>query len=87
MDFCCWMKQQEVDVVLTYNGEAFDRPMLQLRVEKFGIPFDYFNKDKFPGFDGAVDVREAKRRNLFGLKDALGPRKWNLGDTARFGIL
>lgn len=82
MDFCCWMKQQEVDVVLTYNGEAFDRPMLQLRVEKFGIPFDYFNKDKFPGFDGAVDVREAKRRNLFGLKDALGPRKWNLGDTA-----
>ena len=27
MDFCAWMSNQEVDCVLTYNGEAFDRPL------------------------------------------------------------
>ena len=35
MDFCEWMAQQEVDVVLTYNGEAFDRPMeIEAEIEK-----------------------------------------------------
>ena len=78
MDFCEWMAQQEVDVVLTYNGEAFDRPMLNCRCEALHIPFDYFNKDKFPGIDGYYDcIFLAKKQNLFGLKDKLG-RKWKL---------
>lgn len=77
-DFCEWMAQQEVDVVLTYNGEAFDRPMLNHRLEVLKIPFDYFNKEKFPGIDGYYDcIYEAKKQNLFGLKDKLG-RKWKL---------
>lgn len=77
-DFCCWLKQNEVDCVLTYNGEAFDRRMLQCRVEKLRIPFDYFNQEKFPGIDGYYDcVFPAKKQNLFGLKDKLG-RKWRL---------
>ena len=78
MDFCEWMAQQEVDVVLTYNGEAFDRPMLNERCKALHIPFDYFNKDKFPGIDGYYDcIYLAKKQNLFGLKDKLG-RKWKL---------
>ena len=77
-DFCCWMKQQEVDCVLTYTGEAFDRPMLNERCKTLKIPFDYFNKDKFPGIDGYYDcIYYAKKQNLFGLKDKLG-RKWKL---------
>ena len=75
-DFCEWMKQNEVDVVLTYNGEAFDRPMLQCRVKELKIPFDYFDKDKFPGFDAKELVFTAKKKGLFGL-DELG-RKWKL---------
>lgn len=75
-DFCEWMKQNEVDVVLTYNGEAFDRPMLQCRVNELKIPFDYFDKDKFPGFDAKELVFAAKKKGLFGL-DELG-RKWKL---------
>lgn len=78
MDFCEWMKQQEVDVVLTYNGEAFDRPMLNERCKALNIPYDYFNKENFPGIDGYYDcVIHAKKQNLYGLKDALG-RKWKL---------
>lgn len=72
------MAQQKVDVVLTYNGEAFDRPMLNERCKALHIPFDYFNKDKFPGIDGYYDcIYLAKKQNLFGLKDKLG-RKWKL---------
>jgi len=78
MDFCEWMAQQEVDVVLTYNGEAFDRPMLKCRCDALYIPFSYFDKDKFPGIDGYYDcINIAKKQNLFGLKDKLG-RKWKL---------
>ena len=78
MDFCEWMSQQEVDCVLTYNGEAFDRPMLNERCRVLNIPFDYFNKDKFPGIDGYYDcIYFAKKQNLFGLKDKLG-NKWRL---------
>ena len=78
IDFCCWMKQQEVDVVLTYNGEAFDRPMLNERCKVLKIPYNYFNKEIFPGIDGYYDcVAIAKKQNLFGLKDKLG-RKWRL---------
>lgn len=78
MDFCEWMSQQEVDCVLTYNGEAFDRPMLNERCRVLNIPFDYFNKDKFPGIDGYYDcIYYAKKQNLFGLKDKLG-KKWRL---------
>lgn len=77
-DFCVWMKNQEVDCVLTYNGEAFDRRMLNKRCEVLNIPYDFFNKEKFPGIDGYYNcVLEAKHQNLFGLKDKLG-RKWKL---------
>ena len=78
MDFCCWMKQQEVDCVLTYNGEAFDRRMLNERCKVLKIPYDFFDKEKFPGIDGYYDcIYDAKKQNLFGLKDKLG-RKWKL---------
>lgn len=77
-DFCVWMKQQEVDCVLTYNGEAFDRPMLNERCKVLGINYDFFNKEKFPGIDGYYDcVQYAKKQNMWGLKDKLG-RKWKL---------
>ena len=78
LDFCVWMKQQEVDCVLTYNGEAFDRRMLNERCKVLKIPYDFFDKEKFPGIDGYYDcVQYAKKQNLFGLKDKLG-RKWKL---------
>ena len=77
-DFCVWMMNQEVDVVLTYNGEAFDKPMLNERCKHLDIPYDFFNKDKFPGIDGYYDcVFLAKKQNMYGLKDALG-RRWKL---------
>lgn len=77
-DFCVWMKTNQVDVVLTYNGEAFDRPMLNTRCKALGIKYEYFEKDKFPGIDGYYDcVILAKRQNLWGLKEKLG-RKWKL---------
>lgn len=81
-DFCVWMKQHDVDVCLTYNGEAFDRRMLNHRCELLGINYDYFNKDKFPGIDGYYDcILDAKRANMWGLKDKLG-RKWKLSLVA-----
>ena len=77
-DFCVWMKNQEVDCVLTYNGEAFDRPMLNQRCKVLNINYDFFNKEKFPGIDGYYDcIQYAKKQNLWGLKDKLG-RKWKL---------
>lgn len=75
-DFCVWMKSWEVDAVLTYNGEAFDRPMLNCRIGYFKIPVDYFDVTKFPGIDAKTDVMAAKKKKLFGL-DELG-RKWKL---------
>ena len=72
-DFCVWMKNHDVDMVLTYNGEAFDRRMLNCRCETLKINYDFFNKDKFPGVDGYYDcVQYAKKQNLWGLKDKLG---------------
>ena len=76
------MKQHDVDVCLTYNGEAFDRRMLNHRCEILGINYDYFNKDKFTGIDGYYDcILDAKRANMWGLKDKLG-RKWKLSLVA-----
>lgn len=75
-DFCSWMLGNEVDLMLTYNGDTFDRPLLNCRCQKLGINFDYFDKDKFPGEDAKVDVFAARKLNLFNLKD-LG-RKWKL---------
>ena len=81
-DCCAWMKNNEVDVVLTYNGEAFDRPMLNQRCKTLGINYNYFEKENFPGIDGYYDcVFKAKKQNLFGLKDKLG-RKWRLSLVA-----
>lgn len=76
-DFCAWMHNWHVDMILTYNGEAFDRRMLNCRCEVLGIKTDYFDVEKFPGIDAHVRcVNPAKKANLFGLK-AIG-RKWNL---------
>lgn len=81
-DFCVWLKTNQVDCVLTYNGEAFDRRMLNQRCQVLRVPFDYFNKDKFPGIDGYYNcVIDAKRQNYMGLKDKLG-RKWKLSLVA-----
>lgn len=81
-DFCVWMKTQEVDMVLTYNGEAFDRRVLNHRCQILGVNYDYFNKEKFPGIDGYYDcVKIAKDKNMWGLKDKLG-RKWKLSLVA-----
>lgn len=77
LDFCAWMYNWHVDTILTYNGEAFDRRMLNKRCETLHINTDYFNIDKFPGVDVHVrSVEPAKKANLFGLKE-LG-RKWKL---------
>ena len=81
-DFCGWMAGYQVDAVLTYNGEAFDRPMLNERCKHLKIDYDFFSKEKFPGIDGYYDcVIYAKRANLWGLKDFLG-RKWRLSLVA-----
>lgn len=77
-DFCVWLKNHDVDCILTYNGEAFDRRMLDARCKTLGIPFNYFEKENFPGIDGYYDcIKDAKTVNYKGLKDALG-RKWKL---------
>ena len=76
-DFCAWLHNWNVDLILTYNGEAFDRRVLNNRCEVLGVKTDYFNAQKFPGVDVHMhDVHPAKKQNLFGLKE-IG-RKWNL---------
>lgn len=81
-DFCVWLKNHDVDCILTYNGEAFDRRMLDNRCKILGIPFHYFERENFPGIDGYYDcIIDAKRQNYMGLKDKLG-RKWRLSLVA-----
>ena len=80
-DFILWMKDNEVDCILTYNGEVFDRPMLKKRCEYFNLPTDYFDKEKVRGLDGKDYVMQARKENLYGLKDALG-RGWKLSKVA-----
>lgn len=81
-DFCVWLKNHDVDCILTYNGEAFDRRMLDARCKTLGIPFHYFERENFPGIDGYYDcVIDAKHQNYMGLKDKLG-RKWRLSLVA-----
>lgn len=80
-DFCLWMQNLGADVVLTYNGEAFDRPMLNCRCKACGVNFNYFEKDNFPGLDGHSCVTKAKRMNYKQMKDKLG-RKWRLSLVA-----
>lgn len=83
-DFCLWLKDNKVDCIITYNGESFDRPLLNERCKILDIPVDYFDKEKFPGIDGYYDcVLDAKRENYQGLKIALG-RKWNLSAVSQF---
>ena len=82
-DFCVWLKNHNVDCILTYNGEAFDRRMLDARCKTLGIPYHYFEKENFPGIDGYYDcVIDAKRQNYLGLGDKLG-RKWKLSLVAQ----
>ena len=77
-----WLKNHDVDCILTYNGEAFDRRMLDARCKTLGVPFHYFERENFPGIDGYYDcVIDAKRQNYMGLKDKLG-RKWKLSLVA-----
>ena len=57
------MKQQEVDCVLTYNGEAFDRRMLNARCEKLGIHYDYFNTGRMCN-KYSLQINEAILRKL-----------------------
>ena len=75
-DFCVWLKSWDVDALLTYNGNAFDRPMLNCRCKKMDINFPYFDRDNFPGIDAKDIVQKAKKQCLFKL-DELG-RKWKL---------
>lgn len=80
--FVAWMIGNGVDCLLTYNGKAFDVPMLNCRCEKMHLSqIQDFNKDSdkaLPHIDGYYDcVYPAKKANLFGLKDKLG-RKWKL---------
>ena len=75
-DFCAWMQNWNCDMILTYNGETFDRPMLNLRCQLFKIDTPYFDKDKYGVDVYARDVKDAKKKDLFGLK-SLG-RKWKL---------
>lgn len=83
-DFCVWLKNHNVDCILTYNGEAFDRRMLDARCKTLGIPYHYFEKENFPGIDGYYDcIIDAKRQNYLGLGDKLG-RKWKLSLVAQY---
>lgn len=76
-DFCAWMHNWNVDMILTYNGEAFDRRMLNQRCKVLNIKTDYFDIEKFPGIDVHIrDVNPAKKQKLFGL-EAL-EKKWRL---------
>lgn len=80
--FVSWMIGNDVDCLLTYNGKAFDVPMLNCRCEKLGLhQIQEFNKDSdqaLPHIDGWHDcVYPAKQANLFDLKTKLG-RRWKL---------
>lgn len=81
-EFCAWMTANEVDLIITYNGEVFDRPMLNERCRVLGIDTPFFDKTRFHGIDGYYDcVKKAKDKNMYGLKDKLG-RKWKLSLVA-----
>ena len=59
------MHNANVDCIITYNGEAFDRPMLNQRCKTLKVPFHFFEKENFPGIDGYYDcVAIAKKQNL-----------------------
>lgn len=77
-----WLTLNQVDAICTYNGESFDRPLLNCRYQLFKIPCIYFDKDKFQGIDGYKDcVKIAKQADIYGLKTKLG-KKWNLSAVA-----
>lgn len=88
-DFVSWMLGSGVDVIITYNGKAFDVPMLNERCKV--LPelnnihiFDKMSDERIPHIDGYYDcVYLAKKRNLRGLKDKLG-RKWRLSLVSEF---
>lgn len=80
--FVAWIKAHDCDCLLTYNGKAFDIPMLNERCKVMHLDkikmFDKDSKERIPHIDGYRDcVYLAKKANLFGLKDALG-RRWKL---------
>lgn len=79
--FITWIYGNRCDCLLTYNGRAFDVPMLNKRCGILGIDTQIFNKESekaIPHIDGYRDcVAPCIKNNIDGLKDALG-RKWKL---------
>lgn len=77
-DFCAWIVGNEVDCLLTYNGNAFDLPMLNMRCKHLNIDFKGFDlaDDSYKKLDCKDDVMAAKKKDLYDLK-SLG-RKWKL---------
>lgn len=80
-DFIVWIYGNECDCLLTYNGLAFDVPMLNKRCHILKLDTEIFNKESeqaLPHIDGYRDcVYPCIKNNVMGLKDALG-RKWRL---------
>lgn len=78
-DFIMWIMGNQCDAFLTYNGNAFDLPLLNRRCQLYDKTKDIsiFDKEKgLPQLDAKLDVSQAKKQNLFNLK-SLG-RGWKL---------
>ena len=77
-DFMVWLNANQPDALLTYNGKAFDIPMLKTRCELLKIPGAEILD--ITHYDAKEDVFKAKSVNLFDLK-GLG-RRWKLSLVA-----
>lgn len=80
-DFIAWIISNKCDCLLSYNGRAFDLPMLNRRCQELGLSdcriFDKNAAEALPHIDGRDTVLAAKKTNLFGIGTCLG-RKWKL---------
>ena len=80
-DFVAWIIGNKCDCLLSYNGRAFDLPMLNRRCKEVGLGnikiFDKDDAEALPHIDGRDTVLAAKKTNLFGIGTCLG-RKWKL---------
>lgn len=77
-DFMVWLNANQPDALLTYNGKAFDIPMLKTRCELLKISGAEILD--ITHYDAKEDVFKAKSVNLFDLK-GLG-RRWKLSLVA-----
>ena len=80
--FVAWLYGNQCDCFLTYNGRAFDIPMLNKRCQALHLDkikiFDKDSEKALPHIDGYKDcVSPCIKNNVMGLKDHLG-RKWKL---------